>query len=93
MLDVDDEEAGRDRLDNPLFDLLGSRLAFGPGGLRVGRLAALRSPWGDPEKLDELNAEQRGEGWSQSLFWLAAAVFAAVLWGWTILEAIRLLAG
>ena len=46
---------------------------------------------GDPEQLDELNAEQRGEGWSQSLFCLAAAVFAAVLWGWTILEAIRLL--
>ena len=23
MLDVDDEEAGRDRLDNPLFDWLG----------------------------------------------------------------------
>ena len=31
-----------------------------------------------------LNAEQRGESRIKSLFWLAAAVFAAALWGWTI---------
>ena len=91
MLDVDDEEAGRDRLDHPLFDLLGIR--FGPWRSARWPSGCSEVGVGDPEKLDELNAEQRGEGWSQSLFWLAAAVFAAVLWGWTILEAIRLLAG
>ena len=46
----------------------------------------------DAEKHEALNAEQRGESRIKSLFWLAAAVFAAVLWGWTILEAITLLA-
>ena len=44
------------------------------------------------EKLDELNAEQRGEGRIKVFFWLAAAVFAGVLWGWTIREAVTLLA-